>query len=282
MNIGKSHVSLLATLLLLAAAYAQTPATPQATPKPTNESQLIVQSIVPNSVGITVSLTASQVQDVGGNVEKQNPGTGNWMPMVGFYAIPMPGELIGSQSPTTGAVTLPIVVQPDPNVFYRLSFWTRSKKDENMDWNYSVPMTFTGYRSTVSQTFNIEFGSDALKISAATSNLAKLTAAWQFPGGQAPVDAQESTESQNPQVSLSFGALQAKKGSIPSLVLTLVDRATNQTQEARLTLTVASTPAVSQKVQQITTANNPAKQSLSWGDIAKTGISALLKFFTKA
>lgn len=214
MNIGTSHVSLLATLLLLTAGYAQTPTTPHPTPKPTNESLLIVQSIVSNSAGINVSLTANQVQVVVASLEKQNPGTGNWVSITDSFHFPLPGDLAGTQGPTSGTVTLPIIVQADPSVLYRLSFWTKSKNDDNMDWNYSIPMTFFGYKSTVSQTFNIEFGSDALKISAATSNVAKLTAAWQFPG-QTPVSAQESTESQNPQVSLHSPPFKPRRAAYP-------------------------------------------------------------------
>ncbi len=282
MNIGKSHVSLFATLFLFTAGVYAQPTPPQRVQAPINESQLSVQSIVPNSAGITVSLTADHVEQIGCGLEKQNLGTGNWVSVINSVWFSLPSELAGTLSPTSGKVTLPIIVQADPSVLYRLSFWTKSTKstDDGMDWYNSVPMTFKGYESTVSQTFKLEFTSDALKISAKTSDVATLTAAWQFPG-ETPVSAQESIEKQSPDVSLSFAALQAKPSSVPSLVLTLVDKATNQKQEARLTLTVASTPDVSKKVNQISAASNPSKQNLSWGDIAKTGISALLKFFAK-
>lgn len=280
MHMTKTYFSIITTLVLLTAGVSAQAPTTAATAKPTNESALSIQSIVPNSAGINVGLTAYQVQLVGASLEKQNPTTGNWVPVINYFYFPLPAELFSTRDATSGTVALPIIVQADPAVIYRMSFFTKSKDDEQMDWNNAMPFTFKGYTSAVSQTFKIDFTSDALKVSTTTSNVATLTAAWQFPG-QNPVSVQQSTESQSPQVSLSFAALQASDGATPSLVLTLVDKATNQRQEARLTLTVASTTVVNRKVSQAASASNPSKASLSWGDLAKTGISAILKYFTK-
>jgi hypothetical protein len=66
---------------------------------------------------------------------------------------------------------------------------------------------------------------------------------------------------------------------------TLEDSTIHQIQEARVTVEVNTTPAVKGQVDQLnkqTDQDKSTKTKFSWGDLAKTGVSALLKYFSIA
>lgn len=272
----------LATLIVFGLSIQAQTATGQK-PKPTNNAQLSIQSVIPSQEGISISMTAGNVDLLYVQLDKQNPGTGSWVPVVPWTQVVLTNELKNTTEPTQGTILVPIVVEPNPSLFYRVTLDTKSEDSTEMDWNISIPMTFHGYESTVSQTFNLKFASDALTVSAVTKDVVTLTAEWQIQG-ETVVSSRESVQRQSPQLQLSFAALQSAKGSTPSLILTLEDAATHRKQEARITIAVSSTSDLKQKVSNAANGGSNGgsndKKVFSWKDLAKTGVGAMLQYFS--
>jgi hypothetical protein len=277
--------SLLAPLLVGAWAYGQEPAPTQQKPKPQNEARIIILSGVATPSGVAVLTKLSRVEILSASFERLNPGAGTWSRFVDSVGMPVPSELRNTPELTEGIINWPIIVAADPSAMYRITGWVKSSDNQEMDWLASDPATFHGYKPFVSQTLTLAFLTDSLKISATTPDIATLKAAWEFQG-ENPMAVQVSKESQSPYVKLPFAALDPKSDKgIPAMVLTIEDSRTHQTQEARVTVTVDTTPAIKQKVQELTNETNPDKRNktkFSWGDLAKTGATALLKYFALA
>jgi hypothetical protein len=226
-----------------------------------------------------VKIEGQNVQALLARIEKQVE-TGTYLPVLNSVGIiDIPTELRNPSGSGVGTVKFPVVVSADPKTRYMLSLWAKSGYDNDMEWGNAKTRVFSGYAPPTPQTFKLEFSSAALNVSVDTSDMETVTAQWQL--GKRTV-ATESNTGAPPTVDLKYAALGSTGSELPALVLTLENPNTHEIQEARVTLAIAADPSLKTKVTKATT-ENPDKQSkasFSWQDLAKSGIGALLKYFT--
>lgn len=253
---------------------------------PKNLSTINIQSVTPSATGISVEILGQNVRVLSASIDRQDPKTGSNLPVVNSVGIAdIPSEIANPSVQAVGTAKFPIVVSSDPNTQYTFTLWAKSADDPNMDWGNPQTRIFKGYAPPVkptAPTFKLTIGTDALNVSVDTPNLIEtVTAKWQY--GNNTVST-ESTTGENPSVALKYDSLGGKSGELPSLVLSLTDPKTGDVQESRVTLAVAADQSLTTKAKQASQENSDKqkKASFSWQDLAKSGISAILKYFTAA
>jgi len=234
-RVGLLFAYLSASLLVVAQA-APTAPPPKATGV-LNSSSFNIQGVSPSATGLSVSIEGQNVAVLNASLEKQDPQTGNYLTVLSSVGIADVPSEISKSAEGIGIAKFPILVDPDPNTSYRLWLWAKSADSGEMDWGNAQSRVFRGYppaAPATPPTFKLEFGSDQLSVSTATDDIRTLKAQWQV--GSDTV-ATESTTNKNPVVGLKLAALQSGPGNqLPSLILSLEDPKTHQTQEARITL----------------------------------------------
>ncbi|SRR6266478_3110598 len=266
--------------------FAQNPPSQPKQTAPLNASSINIQNASGSAKGISVTLLGQNVRVLSASLDRQDPVVGTPLPVVNSVGIVnIPPEISNPSVQGVGAVTFPILVDSDPNVVYTLTLWAKSADDPNMDWGTPQIRIFRGYSPApvvTAPTFKLEFNSDTLNVSVASSEIKTLKAQWQV--GDNTI-ATESTTDTHPTVGLKFAALQSASGNqLPSLILSLEDPKTHQAQESRVTLTVKADQNLTQKVKQARTdpAQKQTKASFSWQDLAKSGAGAILTYFLGA
>jgi hypothetical protein len=247
---------------------------------PPNRSMINIQNLSASATGISVEILGENVQILSASVDKQDPKTGTNLPVVNSVGIAdIPPEIRNQSGSAIATVKIPIVVSSDPSTQYTLTLWAKSGADEDMEWGAPQTRIFRGYVRPAPQTFKLEFSSDALNVSVETSDIKTVKAEWQL--GKSTVST-ESTTAQNPKVALKYSSLGATGSELPALVLTLQDPKTQEVQESRVTLAVAADQNLKTKVTQAKAAKpqTQGRASFSWQDLAKTGIGAILTYFT--
>jgi hypothetical protein len=247
-----------------------------------NQSMINIENLSASATGISVEVLGQNVQMLSASIDRQDPKTGTNLPVVNSVGISdIPPAIRNQTGSAIAAVMIPVVVSSDPSIQYTLTLWAKSTDDEtgSMDWGTPQTRIFKGYTHPKPQTFKLEFSADALNVSVQTSDIETIKAEWQV--GTRTVST-ESTTAQDPKVALKYSALGTTGNELPALVLTLEDPKTHELQESRVTLAIASDQNLKNKVTQAKAAKpqTQGKASFSWQDLAKTGVGAILTYFT--
>lgn len=257
---------------------------PQPPPPPTNLASFEVQNITATATGVNIVMIGSNIGLLDFRIDKQDPNVPNPIPIVSDLTVTqIPDELRHNQD-ATGTVILPIILNAKVSKRYFLTTFAKSEDISEMDWgSVKNPKAFDGYDTPATPTppvFKLSFAQSAVTVSVSTDKISNLTAEWHAEGKV--VDTASVKNSQDPSVPLSFGKLTpptaGQPQTLPAIALTLEDVNAHVIQQASIQLSIASDPAVNAKVKQAT-ANPNKNTNFSWGDLAKTGIAALLKFF---
>jgi hypothetical protein len=262
-------------------------------------TQVIVRidSLIATPNGIKAHLTGQNTRDLSFSIEKKDKGTGNFVPWIKGVTLSAPPNL-GNSYLLSDDISIPVLVAADPTEEYRLYVFGSATIDEKAAWvtdNMPSPI-MRGYSPNITDTIKLEFTSDELIISALTSNIAKLTAIWCIPGPaeNTPIGVQATETDRNPNLGLPFAILdQARKKaatqaasapvSTPAFQISLEDMTTGIKQQALITLSVnvGQQQAKVNAVKGESDPNTPIskKTKFSWGDLLKTGVSAILKYF---
>jgi hypothetical protein len=249
---------------------------------------IIIRNVKPSARGLDVDVQMTHVGFMGASVEKQDKTTGNWTSVIDAMYLPVPNDLKLTETAVGGTVLLPLVL-PGKDQTYRLSFFSKNNQDETADFANANPLTFSGYDAPtpkpIANSINLEFSTDSLTISAKTDDKVILRASWQVTGSDTPYGLQATTNMQNPKVQLNYGALpKSSSGAFPAMDIGLFDESGSALQEAKIAVAVAANKTVTDKVKAVK--DQPAASAkststkFSWTDLAKTGIGALMKYFT--
>jgi hypothetical protein len=279
-------VLILHLVLLGQSMQAQTVQPPPPRPKgPVNKSSINIQSVSGSPKGIVVAILGQNIHVLSASLDRQDPITGNPLPIVTSVGIANIPHEIGNSIGAVGTVTIPLLVDADPNVVYTLTLWAKSEDEEAMEWGTPQSRIFKGYAPEAVESapnFKLEFSSDSLNVSVAASEIRTLKAQWQV--GDNTV-ATESTTDTHPAVALKFGALQNSAGpQLPTLILSLEDPKSHKVHESKVTLAVKTDQGLTKKVKQAKTepTQKQGKASFSWQDLAKSGVGAILTYFAAA
>ena len=239
-----------------------------------NDAQVQIKSVTAGPTGIKVTLKVTHMAVLAFNVKQLVP-TGKWIPIVPAIWINPPNDLIKTSEEVEGTVTLPVLVEPNASAQYQLQANVKSANSSDMLWNTDNSDIFNGYTP---EPFQLNFGSDALTISATSSDVETLKAAWHY-GQGVPTDMVASKTQESPSVGLPYSTLHVSDGKdMPSLFLELTDANGQIREQARVAITVDVSPGMKKKIQDSTKTNN-SNTKFSWGDFAKTGIGAVLRYF---
>jgi hypothetical protein len=248
-----------------------------------------IRNVKAGAHGLAVEVLLARVGYIGAFVDKQNKGTGNWLTVVDTITLPLPAELNGTTDNVDGNILFPLVM-PGKDESYRLTLFVKERRDDAASaFVYSTPLTFAGYDAPtakpISNSINLEFSQDSLTISAKTDDKMILKAAWQVSGTDASFGLQATQNMQNPKVQLSYGALPKNaSGGFPAMDIGLFDQSGAPLQEAKIAVSVVADKSVTDKVNSVKDQSSTSSKSnstkFSWSDLAKTGLGAVMKYFT--
>lgn len=235
--------------------------------------------------GLVISLQLTDVGFLGAEIYKQNKSTGGFVSFIDGTFIPVPSDYRNTSTSVGGQVTFPVLV-PDQTAVYRVRLMAKTADDPKENYIFSNPILFSGYDPNPLKPplipLALQFASDKLTISAKTDNKVKLTAGWQLQSAAAPIGVQVTQTVQNPSVDLLYSSL-SSSSQFPAIDLALDDEQGVQIEHAKLAFTVKVDQATSAKVNSVknepVSSNKSSSTKFSWGDLAKTGVAALLKFF---
>ncbi len=266
------EIFLLAMILMIGKvdlATAQTPAVPVAE----------IKTVKAGSNGLNVNVVLARVGYMGAFIDKQNRETGNFVNVVDSIVVPLPAELNQSSDNVQGDILFPLVMIGKDQT-YRLTLYVKTRRDDATSaYVYSTPLTFSGYDNStkpIANAINLQFSQDGLTISAKTDDKVTLKASWQVSGSDSSFGLQAVQNMQNPKVQLSYGELpKSAAGGFPTMDIGLFDQNGSPLQEAKIAVAVTASKDVTSKVSS---ANSSTK--FSWSDLAKTGLGAVMKYFT--
>jgi hypothetical protein len=249
-----------------------------------------VLGATPGPKGLDLDVQLTNVGFLGAEVDSQNKSTGSWIPVVNDIFVPLPTELKNSPQPVGGHLILPLLV-PDKNVQYRVLVSVKVMDDVKYyatDFINSNTVLFNGYDPNPPKpplnSIGVQFGLEKLTIAVKTDNKVTLQASWQIEGSSGPVGVQVTQNMQNPSVDLPYAAIQNSAKGFPAMDLILKDEHGANLQEAKLAFTVQVDKTTSDKVNAVKSQPVSSSQSsstkFSWGDLAKTGVAAIMKYFT--
>jgi hypothetical protein len=252
-------------------------------PQPT----ITLMTVKATAAGLNVELQAAHLGEMGIQVDKQNKVTGTWVPYVETIYMPIPADIKDTSEPVGGSLVVPLLM-PGAEVFYRVLVVGKSKPTDPRDWTNSNLTTCYGFdiaQKPIANSIELQFSEDTLTISTKTDDKVVLKASWQVGSGGTPYGLQATANMQNPAVSLNYGALpKDTSGGFPVMDIGLFDENGTRLQEAKIAVKVASTKPVANKVDSVkndpVTSSKSSSTKFSWSELAKTGLGALMKYFT--
>jgi hypothetical protein len=273
-------------LWLLTAAVRPCPAQNQAQTVPT--ATLELRKAVASSAGIraTVSLTHAKVLFL--KIEAQNSGTGNYdQPYIPWMFVPLPSVLQDTPNPVVEDILIPVVIPGDTSKHFQMFLYTSAAVDANgasSVYTVSSPYPLDGYSPALTKAFTLKFNQQTLTVSAQTAAIVNMTVSWvveDTSGTKRSVGMSAMNNHQDPSVDLQYSDLgAANPSSLPSIDVKLTDPNTQESQEAVFAVAIAASQDLKTKAK--TAQPTDKKNTLSWSDILKTGLGALLKYFVPA
>jgi len=261
---------------------------------------ITLDSVIATQAGIRMLITGHNTQYLSFQIDKWDKGTGSYPKMMylEWYA---PNQLTHDDD-QTAQVILPVIVDPEGS--YKIWAWA-SQTEKNANWIPApVARPFSGFSPQITDSIDLQFASDKLTISARTKVAAILKAGWNASGAtdnsKIKMEASGPEAEKNPQLPLSFSALGQTVGKQgPALCISLEDPEHGIVQQAQVSLSINLgdenlkkdlKDAISQPGSSTT--NKPGssttgkpdtsaaqKKKFPWGDLLKTGIGAILKYF---
>jgi hypothetical protein len=240
-----------------------------------------------SAAGLKVDIQAVHLGFMGVQVEVLEKGTGTWISMIDGIYIKVPTELRDTSDEVEGSLNVPLLMVGS-DTKYRLIVFGKTSSSDQRENVYSNLKTFDGFDNVlkpIANSIDLQFAQDSLTIATKTDDKVVLKASWQIPGAQGPVGLEATTNVQNPKVALSYAALpKDSSGGFPALDIGLYDQNGNRLQEAKIAVSVAANKPVSDKINSVknepTTSGRSSSTKFSWADLAKTGLGALMKYFT--
>lgn len=257
---------------------------------PPDPAQINLHSATAGPKGIKATVSLFNTRYLSCTVNQMDPHTLALVPLVETIDVPLPSRLLETREFVRDTVLIPIAVEPRPEVTYQLVLWARDP-DEKAPWSRPQTMPFKGYSPLISDTIRLVFKGTGLEVSALTPRrVVKLAAVWSVAGTE-KVDWSAAAIGESPSFTLPYAALTVtgqQVTSTPSLVLGLRDEETDQTQEARITVSVElpnskDTAGAAAELRKIKDPGTPEKEKegarFSWKQFAKSGIGAILQYF---
>lgn len=237
--------------------------------------------------GIKVKITGKNIQLVNFQIKKFDKESQDFE--VYAYSIQcLTPEKFRTSDMSTYIFPLPIIIAADPEARYKIWASASPTLESNQWVEAPKEMEFYGFSSKVADTIDLNFTPEQLTISAVTNNIAVLRAGWSIPGTPENTKTilEESRTMQNPSLPLKFAALGQPSGRQgPALQISLEDPTRGIVQQALITLSVSVGSNTSLRSDVQTASQEPPtispqkSKKFSWIDLAKTGISAILKYF---
>lgn len=249
--------------------------------------QVNILTVTPGTMGLDVNLQIAGTGFLGVEVLKLNESTGQFVSVIDGAFIPVPGDLRMTATPVGGHLIFPILV-PDKNAKYRARLMAKTADVQTENFVYSNPIVFAGFDPSPAKpaltSISLQLGTDRLTISAKTSDKVTLQAGWQMANDAAPIGVQVKQNVQNPSVDLMYSFLPTTSQSFPAIDVALLDEKGAVMEEAKLALTVKVDKATATKVNAVKSqpdnSSKSASTKFSWSELAKTGIAAVLKYFS--